>query len=105
MSQIILTCGHCGAVHDEPGATCPGCGATPAPERLPARTGPAALVPWRGAMPAVMQGVALAGAGVVLRYVAPKAAGIVVRRLTRRRAQPAGYVVETQIIQRIRPVR
>lgn len=101
MSEIILTCGKCGALHEESDADCGKCGAS---LRFPVPASSTAVTPWRGAMPGLMQGIVIAGAGVALRYAGPKLAGFALRRALRRRGGPSGYVIETQITQRIRPI-
>ncbi len=97
---LILTCDRCHAPYGDDDRYCRGCGFALHGERLPAEATPVAVTPWRGAVPGLMQGMALAGAGVALRYVAPRAAGFALRRVLRRRAGPA-YVEETRIVRRV----
>jgi hypothetical protein len=121
--MMIDTCARCHEPLTNDSETCPACGYDMRQLRLPQVTEKRALVEWRGPVPGLLQGAALAGAGVALRYVLPKAAGLAARKaggLAARRILGSGaqravarrgaeqlppatlkYISETRIIRRV----
>ncbi len=101
MSMAAPSCERCQTRYGADDRYCPDCGYAVGGELLPVAAA-VAITPWRGAVPGLVQGMALAGAGVALRYVAPRAVGFAVRRTLGRRARPpVEYVEETHIVRRV----
>ena len=112
---MIETCARCHKPLTDDNDDCPACGYDVRQLRLPQVVEKRAVVEWRGAVPGLLQGAALAGASVALRYVLPKAAGLAARRLlhgaapraiARRRTEELPqatlkYISETRIIRRV----
>lgn len=112
--MLVHTCVRCHEPLTEDAEVCPACGYDMTQQRLPEPTETRAVVEWRGAMPGLLQGVALAGASVALRYVLPRAAGYAARRVIHARRTSVArsralmmppetlkYVSETRIIRRV----
>ncbi|HWO93859.1 MAG TPA: zinc ribbon domain-containing protein [Dehalococcoidia bacterium] len=116
---LIVSCSRCQAPHDETDRFCSACG-TPLQED--ARPVPAtesrAVVPWRGPMPGIVQGMVLAGGGLALRFALAKAipmmARVAMRRAVGRRVrqgpsrgrlpvvQQPDYIIEQYTVRRVR---
>lgn len=106
--MLIPTCRRCHEPYGSDDRFCRSCGHDLRAGRLPEAEPSRAVVEWRGAVPGLLQGMAVAGAGVALRYVLPKVAGMAARRALRlnrgpvaQRTSPAVYVSETHIVRRV----
>ena len=73
--MLILTCAQCHEPYADDDRFCRVCGHDLHTEHLPEAAASRAVVPWRGAVPSVLQGMAVAGSGVAPRYLLPKLAG------------------------------